>query len=118
MRKLSVVIFLLTFCISCSDNPFREYEVNLLYVNNLKGKVKSVKSETFEAVEKFGEIEKGNVLFPDKYISEVIPNLIDPNSEYSFNEQGRSFITKLKKRSYYSDFLKYLLFYEFPKFIY
>ena len=36
---------------------------NDLTEENLKGKVKSIKETLYEAVDKFGQIEKGNVLY-------------------------------------------------------
>ena len=57
----------------------KEIIKNDLIKENLKGKVKSIRQTPYEAVEKFGEITKGNV-FHEFYIS--------INSIIEFNEEG------------------------------
>lgn len=92
MKKVAIcLISLVTF--SCNSNSFREFEENLLFINNLKGNVKSLKSETFSAEEKFGEAIIGETIIPNDDLSDEILNLIQPNSTYEFTIDG-----KLKNR--------------------
>ena len=65
------IIFLLSilFLISCANN---EKEKNDLSKENLKGNVKSVKKNSFVAVDKFGEISKGGRLKEQDFMNHQI----------------------------------------------
>ena len=56
MKKVLLGILALLLCVSCSNRK------NSLYYDNLKGKVKTLKSVTYEAKYKFGEVEKGEIV--------------------------------------------------------
>lgn len=56
MKKVLLGIMALLLCVSCSHRK------NSLYYENLKGKVKELKTVTYEAKYKFGEVEKGEIV--------------------------------------------------------
>ena len=58
MEKIILVILSVLCLVSCNQSEKK----NDLTEENLKGKVKSITENTYEAVEKFGQIEKGDVL--------------------------------------------------------
>ena len=58
MEKIILVILSVLCLVSCNQSEKK----NDLTEENLKGKVKSIKETTYEAVDKFGQIEKGDVL--------------------------------------------------------
>ena len=58
MEKIILVILSVLCLVSCNQSEKK----NDLTEENLKGKVKSITENTYEAVDKFGQIEKGNVL--------------------------------------------------------
>ena len=58
MEKIILVILSVLYLVSCNQSEKK----NDLTEENLKGKVKSITENTYEAVDKFGQIEKGNVL--------------------------------------------------------
>lgn len=75
---LTIVLFF-----SCTNYQSKDYEEF-----NLKSKVKSVKSEKFKAIEKFGEIEKSKkeeIDFDDSKDFEISNSLLE------FNENGELF---------------------------
>ena len=63
MKKIILVILSVLCLVSCKQSEKK----NDLTEENLKGKVKSIKETPYEAVDKFGQIEKGNVLY-DNFI--------------------------------------------------
>jgi hypothetical protein len=81
------IIFLLSilFLISCANN---EKEKNDLSKENLKGNVKSVKKNSFVAVDKFGEISKGGRLKEQDFMNHQI-----------FDNKGN----QTERNGYYSD---------------
>ena len=58
MKKIILAILSVLCLVSCNQSEKK----NDLTEENLKGKVKSITENTYEAVEKFGQIEKGDVL--------------------------------------------------------
>lgn len=88
MRKLTFILLAL-IVISCNSSSFKDFEVDLKYINNLKGDIKMIKSETFNASEKFGEPVKGELSEPDFDLSEYVNNLISPNSSIEFTKNGK-----------------------------
>lgn len=80
ITKISLLLLVLTMLISCS-----EYHSENLKSYNLKGKVKSVKSEQFRAIEKFGEVVKGERI---NVVEEDGLDLMIPNTLLSFNNKG------------------------------
>ena len=58
MEKIILVILSVLCLVSCNQSEKK----NDLTEENLKGKVKSITENTYEAVNKFGQIEKGDVL--------------------------------------------------------
>ena len=59
MKKIILAILSVLRLVSCKQSEKK----NDLTEENLKGKVKSIKETLYEAVDKFGQIEKGNVLY-------------------------------------------------------
>ena len=96
--NLPLILLALTLA-SCSSNVTKDYEDNLLFINNINGNIKSILSETFEAYEKFGEIQKGEPATP--YIYLPINSIILGNSFYEFTKQGK-LKTEIFKSKYYS----------------
>lgn len=85
MKKTLLIILLA--CISCSEN-----QSNDLKEYNLKGDVISVKSKKYRAIEKFGEVEKGEVASRnDDYRLDAD----FANVHHIFNDQGRIISTTL-----------------------
>ena len=58
MKKIILVILSVLCLVSCNQSEKK----NDLTEENLKGKVKSITENTYEAVDKLGQIEKGDVL--------------------------------------------------------
>ena len=58
MKKIILAILSVLRLVSCKQSEKK----NDLTEENLKGKVKSITENTYEAVDKFGQIEKGDVL--------------------------------------------------------
>lgn len=100
MKKI-INLFLMAFALaSCTTTVIKDYEENLLLINNIKGHVESIRSETFEAEEKFGEIQKGKPTTP--YFSLPVFSIISGNSFYEFTKHG-----KLKTRESDSEYYSY-----------
>ena len=96
--NLPLILLALTL-VSCSSNVIKDYEENLLFINNINGCVESILSETFEAEDKFGEIQKGDPATPNFYLP--INSIISGNSFYEFTKQGK--LKTIKNESkYYS----------------
>ena len=92
MRKFIMYLLALFIILSCSFSSINE--VNDLLKMNLKGNVKSIREESYQAIDKFGEVLKGenkrDGLFGyDKYIlfngEGYITNSISYNSHNLFN---------------------------------
>jgi len=73
MKTKFIAVIILIFSFYCCSE--KEKQENDLIKNNIKGNVKSTKTGTFKAIEKFGEIVKGQVYSP-------------PFTEIFFNEKG------------------------------
>ena len=58
MKKIILAILSVLCLVSCNQSEKK----NDLTEENLKGKVKSITENTYEAVDKFGQIEKGDIL--------------------------------------------------------
>ena len=58
MKKIILAILSVLCLVSCNQSEKK----NDLTEENLKGKVKSITENTYEAVDKFGQIEKGDVI--------------------------------------------------------
>ena len=59
MKKIILIILSVLCLVSCNQSEKK----NDLTEENLKGKVKSITENTYEAIEKFGQIEKGDVSY-------------------------------------------------------
>jgi len=105
MKRINYLLIVLLLY-SCNSTPFKEYEENLIYLNNLKGNVKTIKSETFTAEEKFGEPIKGEITNPDFDLSEYLNVLTPPNSKVEFSENGKLMLIEVNN-SYLSYSLKH-----------
>jgi len=81
--KVTIILFIFLFFNGCSSNL--EKEKNDLKEMKLNGNVKSLRSYSYNVVEKFGEISKGKRQRGDKYIL--------------FNDKGN----KIEKNIYKSD---------------
>ena len=85
MKKIILAILSVLRLVSCKQSEKK----NDLTEENLKGKVKSIKETPYEAVDKFGQIEKGNVLYDDFIFPFTIydekGNKIE---EYHYDEDG------------------------------
>ena len=88
MKKIILVILSVLCLASYGQLEKKSEKKNDLTEENLKGKVKSIKENTYEAVEKFGQIEKGDALYDD----DAFPFTI-------YNEKGN----KIEENHYYSD---------------
>jgi len=99
MTKSNLLFLLMILIISsCSATAIKDYEENLLLINNIKGNVKSIHSEIFEAEEKFGVVHKGEAR--TFYFYFPVNSIISGNSFYEFTQEG-----KLKTREiYFEDF--------------
>ena len=62
MKKIILVILSVLCLVSYGQLEKKSEKKNDLTEENLKGKVKSITENTYEAVDKFGQIEKGDVL--------------------------------------------------------
>ena len=101
MRNLIYLfISLLIIATSCNSNPFNEYDENLIYINNLKGKVKSVKSETYRATDIFGEIVKEGLVSPFFDLSNTLTTIFSPNSTFEFAENGLTTSSTISKYNF------------------
>ena len=82
MKKIILAILSVLRLVSCKQSEKK----NDLTKENLKGKVKSIKETTYEAVEKFGQIEKSDVLYDRSYftIYNEKGNIIEKN-HYEFD---------------------------------
>ena len=106
MKKIILVILSVLCLVSCNQSEKK----NDLTEENLKGKVKSIKETLYEAVDKFGQIKKGNVLNNYFTIYNKKGNTIEGNEYYSDGRLGYKLIYKydgkgnnIEKNNYYSD---------------
>ena len=88
MRNLTFFLILLSAITSCSSHPFNEYDENIIFINNVKGKIKSVKSETYRATDIFGEVVKEELATPFFDLSNTLATIFSPNSLFDFAENG------------------------------
>ena len=107
MKKIITLFISILFMIGCNTNKSKT-ETDL-EKQGFKGKVKSIKSTTYKAIEKFGEIEKGEEV--DKLLSifNEMGNFteriyskngkIDSKQTYIYNDQGNI----IDKKEYDSD---------------
>lgn len=85
MKKIILAILSVLRLVSCKQSEKK----NDLTEENLKGKVKSIKETTYEAVEKFGQIEKGDALYDDDAFPFTIYNEKGNKiEEYWYNSDG------------------------------
>ena len=87
MEKIILVILSVLCLVSCNQSEKK----NDLTEENLKGKVKSIKETTYKAIEKFGQIEKGDVLydvFNDPFITIIYNEKGDRIEENHYNSDG------------------------------
>ena len=75
---------------------YKEY--NSLEIEGLKGKVKSVKSISYQAIERFGEVSKSDEIYGGGGAIPVYAAYIDPCFFAEYNEDGN-----LIKQIYYND---------------
>ena len=121
MEKIILVILSVLCLVSCNQSEKK----NDLTEENLKGKVKSITENTYEAVDKFGQIEKGDVLYDrdfsftiyDKngnkieYISYDSDGRLDSKYTYKYDENGNM----IEDNSYDSDGLYYKYTYKYDE---
>ena len=104
MKKIILAILSVLYLVSYGQLEKK----NDLTEENLKGKVKSIKETTYKAVDKFGQIKKGNVLNNYFTIYNKKGNTIEGNEYYSdgslndkttykYDEKGN----KIEKNNYY-----------------
>ena len=89
MEKIILVILSVLCLVSCNQSEKK----NDLTEENLKGKVKSIKETTYKAIEKFGQIEKGDVLVDSSAV------YTDDGRFKIYNEKGN----KIEENRYDSD---------------
>lgn len=89
MEKIILVILSVLCLVSCNQSEKK----NDLTEENLKGKVKSITENTYEAVDKFGQIEKGDVLVDSSAV------YTDDGHFKIYNEKGN----KIEGNIYFSD---------------
>ena len=89
MKKIILATLSVLYLVSYGQSKKK----NDLTEENLKGKVKSIKETTYEAVDKFGQIEKGNVFY-DRFSL-----LFNSPFTIIYNEKGN----KIEKNYYNSD---------------
>ena len=115
MKKIILAILSVLYLVSYGQLEKKSEKKNDLTEENLKGKVKSIKENTYEAVEKFGKIEKGNVFYDGfSSPSTIIYNekrdkieqnnynsdsRLDSKTTYKYDEKGNN----IEKNNYYSD---------------
>lgn len=103
MKIISLLSILLALIlVSCSSNATKDYEENLLFVNNINGSVESILSETFDAEEKFGEIQKGDSI--SSWFDFHIYTIISDNTFYEFTKQGKLKTVSNDIFTYYYDY--------------
>ena len=86
MKKIILVILSVLCLVSYGQLEKKSEKKNDLTEENLKGKVKSIKETTYKAVDKFGQIEKGDVLNNYFNIYNEKGNKIEDNS---YDSDGR-----------------------------
>ena len=104
MEKIILVILSVLCLVSCNQSEKK----NDLTEENLKGKVKSIKETTYEAVDKFGQIEKGDILVDSSAV------YTDDGRFKIYNEKGN----KIEENWYDSDgslYEKHTYKYEYDK---
>ncbi len=125
IKSLSIVVLALLTIASCSVSQNKERKKTDLDEMDLKGKVKSVKESEYKAVNKFGEIEKGEVQREPVYLFNTegnITELAEYNSDgsldkkwiYKYDDKGN----KVERAWYESDGSlnqKYTYEYEYDK---
>ena len=115
MEKIILVILSVLCLVSCNQSEKK----NDLTEENLKGKVKSITENTYEAVDKFGQIEKGDVLVDSSAVytddghfkiynkkgNKIEENIYDSNGKfvrkttYKYDKKGNI----IEEKSYYPD---------------
>lgn len=97
MKKVFLGILALLLCASCSNSK------NSLYYANLKGKVKTLKTVTYEAQYKFGEVEKGEIVtYPPDHPLKYYQNIgvfIDRYNKRGNLEHSERFDTDMRLES-------------------
>ena len=96
-KQLLLILLTISLCVSCSKYP-NVLQQDFLYVNNIKGKVKSIAAETFEAEMKLGEVEKGYKTYPTQDMSLYLSYLINSDSKFTLNEDGKVLSSETKYR--------------------
>ena len=123
MKKIILVILSVLCLVSYGQLEKKSEKKNDLTEENLKGKVKSIKETTYEAVDKFGQIEKGDALNNYFNIYNEKGNKIEDNSydsdgnlsskdTYEYDEKGNN----IERNWYDSDGrLGYKLIYKYDE---
>ena len=83
MKNIIGLIILVTYCFSCSDSVLKD---NDLLKENLGGKVKSVVTKSYKAIDKFGEITKGASVYDREYYDPIEDQYL--NTKLVYNEMG------------------------------
>lgn len=118
MKKIILAILSVLCLASYGQLEKKSEKKNDLTEENLKGKVKSIKENTYEAVEKFGQIEKGDALYDDDAFPFTIynekGNKIEENHYDSDGSLDKKYTYKYDKNNnlieenhYYSDGILY-----------
>lgn len=78
MKKIILATLSVLCLVSCNQLEKKTEKKNDLTEENLKGKVKSIKETPYDAIEKFGQLEKGDVSY----------SVFFPSSFTIYNEKG------------------------------
>ena len=91
MKKIILAILSVLYLVSYGQLEKKSEKKNDLTEENLKGKVKSIKETPYEAVEKFGQIEKGDMLNTYFTIFTIYNKKGNTIEENDYNSDGSLF---------------------------
>lgn len=98
MKKYIILILTLSFFFfQCSEEKIRK---NDLSTENLKGKVKYLKETKNKAIEKFGEIEKGELISKSTYGFDINGYKTEHNELFANDEIFRKIIYRYNEKHY------------------
>ena len=128
MKKIILATLSVLCLVSCNQLEKKTEKKNDLTEENLKGKVKSIKETPYDAIEKFGQLEKGDVsysvFFPSSFTiynekgNKIEVNGYNPDGSlyskttYKYDEKGN----KIEKNTYkYDGSLNYKTTYKYDE---
>lgn len=100
IMQRAVYFLIALIAISCNSASFKDFEQDLRYANNLKGNIKSIKTETFEASEIFDVTIKGESATPNFDLSTYLQAIIPLNSTIEFTKEGKLVLKEIKGASF------------------